>query len=291
MSATLKIKINNKRRGSHHSHGKDYKQVYWPYLPLLGISFLILVVSFFPPTFSRGKTLAYSEGLSQTNLLLATNQQRSLNKTSSLSISQSLSEAAQAKAQDMVDRDYWSHKTPDGKEPWSFINATDYKYIQAGENLAYGFKNSEATVQGWMNSTSHRENILNPDFTQAGFGYANATNFQNNGTETVVVAFYGRPSVLGFPASSSSNNLTANPSLEITKAQSIFGANSVWSGLAIGVLGGTAITGLFLNHGLRLRRLFKKGEYYFVAHPLLDLSLIFLTIAAFNFSKVIGYIH
>lgn len=291
MAITLKTKINNKRRGVHHRHGKDYKQVYWPYLPLLGISFLIMVVSFFPPSFNKGRTLAYSDGLTPTNLLEATNQQRSDNRIGELGLSNQLSQAAQAKAQDMVDRDYWSHKTPDGKEPWAFIDETGYKYIQAGENLAYGFKNSEATIQGWMNSPSHRENVLNSNFVEAGFGYANSANFQNNGPETIVVALYGRPAVLGVPANASSSNLVANSSGELTKVQALFGINSVWSGLLIGLVGGAAITGLFINHGLRLRKLFKKGEHYFVAHPLLDISLIFLTIAVFNFSKVIGYIH
>lgn len=291
MATALKTKINNKRRGIHHRHGKDYKQVYWPYLPLLGISFLILVVSFFPPTFNKGRTLAYSEGLTQKNLLQSTNQQRSNNKIDNLALNDKLSQAAQAKAEDMVARNYWSHKTPDGKEPWTFIDNTGYRYIQAGENLAYGFSNTESTLQGWMNSPSHKENLLNPDFTEAGFGFANSNNFQNNGPETVVVALYGRPTVLGVPASASSSNLVPSSSNEITKIQTMFGINSIWSGLIIGSVGGAAITGLFINHGLRLRKLLKKGEHYFVAHPLLDVSLIFLAVAVFNFSKVIGYIH
>jgi hypothetical protein len=75
----------------------------------------------------------------------------------------------------MAARDYWSHNTPDGQTPWSFITAAGYNYQTAGENLAYGFSTASDTVTGWMNSTEHRANILNGKFKELGVGVEPST--------------------------------------------------------------------------------------------------------------------
>jgi uncharacterized protein YkwD len=281
---------STKRHGLHHKHGKDYKHVYWPYLPMLGLSLVIFVASLLPPTFTTGQTLAFAEGLSATSLLQATNEQREDNDQASLQLNQQLSQAAQAKANDMVTRNYWSHLTPEGEEPWIFIQDVGYEYVRAGENLAYGFESTDSTVKGWMNSQSHRDNLLDSDFTEAGFGFANATDYQHGGETTVVVAMYGRPETLPLPAGLIESTTTPD-SNGVTKAESLFGMPPVVTGLLIGGLAGAALTGLFVNHGLRLRRFIKKSEKYFAAHPIFDISLIILIAAAFNFSRVVGYIH
>jgi hypothetical protein len=133
--------------------------------------------------------------MSRSNLLTATNSQRTSNGSTPLTINSKLNASAQAKANDMVVRDYWSHNTPDGKEPWVFIDAQGYVYTKAGENLAYGFSSSNETVIGWMNSPSHRANLLDTVFTEVGFGFANSANFVGTGNETIIVAHYGKPTV------------------------------------------------------------------------------------------------
>ena len=55
----------------------------------------------------------------------------------------------------------FSHTRPNGK-PWYTVNSK----IQGGENLAYGFETAESVVDAWMNSESHRDNILYPDFKE-----------------------------------------------------------------------------------------------------------------------------
>lgn len=146
-------------------------------------------------TSSKG-VLAYATNTTVDGLLQSTNSQRAGNGKGALSINSQLNSAAQAKAQDMVSRNYWSHNTPDGQTPWTFINATGYKYQKAGENLAYGFATSSDTVSGWMNSPSHRDNMLDSSFTNVGFGIANSPDYQSTGPETVVVAMYAEPVVL-----------------------------------------------------------------------------------------------
>lgn len=137
--------------------------------------------------------LAYATNVSHSGLLTYTNQNRTANSLAALSLDSRLNSAAQAKANDMVAKNYWSHTSPDGRQPWDFIVAAGYSYSMAGENLAYGALTSADTVQAWMNSPGHRANILKAGFTQVGFGFANSANFQNSGPQTVIVAMYAAP--------------------------------------------------------------------------------------------------
>ena len=57
--------------------------------------------------------------------------------------------------------DDFSHTRPNGKS-WNTVNSK----IQGGENLAYGFETAEETVDAWMDSPTHKDNILYGDFTQ-----------------------------------------------------------------------------------------------------------------------------
>ncbi len=140
--------------------------------------------------------LAYATDVSPSGLLASTNAERSGNGVGGLSINSQLASAAQAKANDMVTRNYWSHETPDGQQPWVFITNAGYQYLSAGENLAYGFMTSSGTVTGWMNSPPHKANLLSGTFTEVGFGIANSPSYVGNGPQTVVVAMYGKPQVL-----------------------------------------------------------------------------------------------
>ena len=180
----------------HHS-AKMHAKVYWPYLPLIALLFGAAFINIWQPLQSnKTATLAYSTEMSRSALLSATNVQRNSNGQASLTINDKLNAAAQAKANDMVARDYWSHNTPDGKEPWVFFDAQGYVYTKAGENLAYGFDTSDATIIGWMNSPTHKANLLDSSFTEVGFGFANSSDFVTTGEETIVVAEYGRPPVV-----------------------------------------------------------------------------------------------
>ena len=144
------------------------------------------------PVRTEGNVLAYSTNVTIGGLNDAQNNARASNGLGPLALNNQLNAAAQAKAQDMVARNYWSHNTPDGNPPWLFITNAGYSYERAGENLAYSFDTSSAVVTGWMNSAGHRANVLDDSFTQVGFGIANGTNYQG-APNTVVVAFYAQP--------------------------------------------------------------------------------------------------
>ncbi len=186
---------HRKRQGKHQKHTKHFLKTYWPYLPILVIVMVGLAInSQWQPrlAYSNG-VLAYATDVSISGLLQATNVQRAGHGKASLGSNSLLNQAAQAKASDMATRDYWSHNTPEGNPPWVFIDQAGYDYVKAGENLAYGFLTSEATIAGWMNSPSHKANMLDSDYADVGFGIANAANYQGQGPATVVVAMYGKP--------------------------------------------------------------------------------------------------
>jgi hypothetical protein len=140
--------------------------------------------------------LSYATNMSVSGLLQETNEERIAGGLGSLALQSQLNSAAQAKANDMATRNYWSHNTPEGNPPWVFIDATGYDYSSAGENLAYGFDSSTEAVIGWMNSPGHKANIMSTSYTEVGFGIANSADYQGTGPQTIVVAMYGKPAVV-----------------------------------------------------------------------------------------------
>jgi hypothetical protein len=143
-----------------------------------------------PKPLNPSGVLAYATDMTIGGLLSSTNQARAANGQPALNLNSQLNASAQAKAQDMANKDYWAHVSPDGTEPWYFFTQAGYSYSKAGENLAYGFSSSQGTVDGWMNSASHRANMLD-NYYDVGFGIVNAPNFQSSGEQTIVVAHYG----------------------------------------------------------------------------------------------------
>lgn len=196
-------KNHTKRHGRHHKKSGHYTKVYAPYLPLIISIIASIFLSFWQPHSTN--TLAYATEMSSSALLASTNAQRTNNGKSVLSLNSQLSNAAQAKANHMVTHNYWSHTTPDGQEPWVFIQNAGYAYNKAGENLAYGFSTSSEAVIGWMNSPTHKANMLDVSFTEVGFGFANSSSFNGDGKQTVVVAMYGQPQVLAATAPSAAS--------------------------------------------------------------------------------------
>ncbi|MCL5785013.1 MAG: CAP domain-containing protein [Patescibacteria group bacterium] len=101
-----------------------------------------------------------------------------------------LDEAASRKAQNMFEENYWAHFSPSGKDPWGFILGAGYKFSYAGENLARNFYTSEDVVQAWMNSPSHRDNLLNSHYQDIGIAVVDGV-LQGQKT-TLVVQEFGR---------------------------------------------------------------------------------------------------
>lgn len=120
-----------------------------------------------------------------------TNEARADEALPPLSQNAILAAAAQDKAEDMAARGYFSHESPDGVLPWYWFDAHGYKYKYAGENLAIDFTDSDAVVDAWLASPTHRANIVKGGYTEIGIGMATGTY---QGRETIfVVQFFGSP--------------------------------------------------------------------------------------------------
>lgn len=136
--------------------------------------------------------LGYATNIQVEQLLSETNARRQEAGLAPLSLNQQLSEAAAGKAQDMFSKDYWAHISPDGKTPWDFIVGSGYKYSVAGENLAKNFQDSAGVVSAWMNSSSHKENLLKSNYREVGFAIVNG-KLGGEETTLVVQMFGTRP--------------------------------------------------------------------------------------------------
>jgi hypothetical protein len=132
------------------------------------------------------------------DIIYLTNQARLRNGLNALEINPLLTLAAQHKASDMLDKGYFDHTSPDGRQPWDFIQAEGYQYIYAGENLAMDYLDASSMFQGWMNSPAHRSNILFPDYQEIGVtAYSQTTN---EGVKVVAVQMFGSRSDFRAPA-------------------------------------------------------------------------------------------
>lgn len=120
-----------------------------------------------------------------------TNSDRSAQSISGLAVSPVLTVAAQAKANDMAAGGYFAHVSPDGKNSWYWFRQAGYTFTYAGENLAVDFSDSGDVERAWMNSPTHRRNILDANFTE--IGIATAQGVYKGRNTTFVVQMFGTP--------------------------------------------------------------------------------------------------
>lgn len=98
-----------------------------------------------------------------------TNKHRQAEKLVALRPDRELDKAAQLKLEDLFEKDYFAHISPDGKGPSDLATAAHYEYIVVAENLALGdFKTDEELVNSWMESAGHRANIMDEDYREIG---------------------------------------------------------------------------------------------------------------------------
>ncbi len=102
------------------------------------------------------------------------NQQRSKAGLSGFTTNQTLSSAANKRAQEILQS--FSHTRPNGTGFSTVLKEYKISYNTAGENIAYGQKTPQIVVNAWMNSPGHRANILNGKFKKIGIGV-----YQKNG--------------------------------------------------------------------------------------------------------------
>ena len=165
----------------------------WPAIILLAV-----ILLFFGTAQLLERSLtnvdSYLAAVVSSVLVDLTNFDRAQEGLHGLAVNPVLAQAAQLKANDMAQRSYFAHNAPDGKTPWFWMGEAGYSFSYAGENLAVFFGDSEDVARAWMNSPSHRANILNGSFTEIGIATAQGV-YQGRST-VFVVQMFGTPAVV-----------------------------------------------------------------------------------------------
>jgi len=91
----------------------------------------------------------------------------------------------------MASKGYFAHYSPSGLSPWYWFTKAGYSYKKAGENLAVNFKDSDDVVRAWMNSPTHKANIVKEGYTEIGIGIAEGV-YQGK-KATFVVQLFAAP--------------------------------------------------------------------------------------------------
>jgi hypothetical protein len=120
------------------------------------------------------------------------NGDRASNDRAILKMNPVLVTVAQAKANDMAAKGYFAHTSPEGVDPWHWFKEAGYSFTYAGENLAIDFVDSADVERAWMDSPTHRENILNSHYTE--IGIATAEGVYEGHPTVFVVQEFGAPS-------------------------------------------------------------------------------------------------
>ncbi len=123
---------------------------------------------------------AQANTLLEEQIFVEINQIRKENKLTQLQNSPELQKAAKQKTLDMISNKYFSHTSPNNKKWSKFIKDEGYDYIYAGENLAKDYENSKEIIAAWIQSPSHKANILNPEYVDTGIAVSfNRTNLSS----------------------------------------------------------------------------------------------------------------
>jgi uncharacterized YkwD family protein/spore coat assembly protein SafA len=106
-----------------------------------------------------------------------TNQERQKRGLNPLHLDWEVARVARYKSTEMRDKNYFAHESPTYGSPFQMLTAFDVNYRGAGENIAAGQTTPQEVVNSWMNSEGHRRNILDPNFTHIGVGYATGGSY------------------------------------------------------------------------------------------------------------------
>lgn len=201
------------RGNDHQPHALKHRVLAGYSVLLVLLKILALVAPVALPSSSL-----YSSAITQQNIVDLTNQTRQNLNLSELVVNDKLAYAAIAKANDMLQNQYFAHTSPGGVTPWSWMVQQGYQYRYAGENLAVHFTSAEGVQEGWLGSPSHRANIVNQNYTEIGVGVAMG-EFEGFPT-TFVVQMFGSPALAAAPVAAAVTVPPSKPAPAVVQPQS-----------------------------------------------------------------------
>lgn len=151
---------------------------------------LILQSKYLPPTFQIPREVNTDYVI---DIIDSTNKERQKANLQPLKENSALSYAAYLRAKDILKFQDFSHEaTKSGNREVRYVSqVVGYRYSNIGENLALGGDDPNSVMAGWLNSTGHKDNILNRDFDETGVAILNG-DFQDNGDTYIVVQLFGK---------------------------------------------------------------------------------------------------
>ena len=170
-------------RNNHVPHVLHHRALFGMGTVMIALKALVIITSLSLPAYS-----VFSSAITPDNIINLTNDTRAALHLPTLRVDDKLMLAAQAKAEDMLNKGYFAHTSPTGVTPWYWFKTFDYTYRSAGENLAAHFTEAEDVQAGWMASPKHRDNIVSTRFDEIGVGVAQGV-YENYPTTFVVQMF------------------------------------------------------------------------------------------------------
>lgn len=257
----------------HQDTHKKAHLISWEALVSYILLFIILQVGLNILGLAKPGILGTTSQITASQVIELTNKEREKLGLPLLSQNQELAEAAQKKALNMFSENYWAHFAPSGKTPWDFIADSGYRFSFAGENLAKNFQGSDDVVAAWMNSPTHKENLLNPKYKDIGIAVEDGVL---NGQRTaLVVQMFGTTSGLALnqPA-----RLKSSPSVNVSGIKSVtlpvVDPFIVSKSAALGILGLVMVLLL-----VDLAVLKKRGVFRISSHHLAHMAILSVAIA------------
>ncbi|MDO8570975.1 MAG: CAP domain-containing protein [Candidatus Daviesbacteria bacterium] len=279
-------------------HPETHKKAHllsWHFLVIYILLFMFLKVGLDLVGIYKPGVLGIDSTITTAQIIEDTNIERAKINLPPLTENSALSNAAKLKAQNMFAENYWAHFSPTGRDPWGFMLSSGYKFSFAGENLARNFSNSQDVVTAWMNSPSHKENIVNAKYQDIGVAVVEGNL---NGQKTVlVVQMFGKSyeAIASAPEVNTGGQKIALADSEITKNRPMVLASSILNNssntktinptsiikiFGIGII--TFISMLILLDFIILKR---RGVFRFSSHHLAHLSFLSLSGASMFLTK------
>jgi uncharacterized protein YkwD len=136
----------------------------------------------------------FSNEITVENVIALMNEHRAERSLPPLHHDADLAKAAEDRMRDMEDGGWWSHVSPEGTSPFTWLRVRDHDFTFAGENLAVGFETARLLVSSWMESAGHRQNILGGQFSDCGIAIIEGSTKGPTNGKSVVVLFGTRQS-------------------------------------------------------------------------------------------------
>ncbi len=168
----------------------------------VGVGFCFSLLFLFPHN-------ALASEITEENIYALINSERQKSELQPLVPNDILSHVASLRATDMLENNYFSHQSPNGLMPWDIATIENYEYSILGENLALDYYNAEEVINDWMASPNHRNNILNPLYSETGIEVI------QNSDNLLIVQIFAQPKTFIYPgAMPLINNSVNDQSLE-----------------------------------------------------------------------------